>query len=190
MRGSPGLLGLTLSIGAAIALLTACGSSIGDSGPQVLTAARIDSTDCSAGAQAASDLRPVLRQLDDSLTALGPVFEHRDLPGALAQLDSAWLSADRISGRLDTAADAMTPASPIQIEYRNASESGTHLRDRLTEVRGALAAGQSQIDQSPRLQPAVTAFYGSVQRLSPACSNHFSASTADTTTGPTARPTR
>ncbi|MFI9504981.1 hypothetical protein [Nocardia sp. NPDC052566] len=179
MRGSTGRLGLVLTIGATVAVLAACGEPIGDSGPQAITTMRSDSADCTGGAQATSDLQPALRRLGDSLTALGPAAERDDLPGELTQLDSARQSADRISWRLGTAADAMTADSPVQTEFRNASVSSAQLRDRLTEVRSRLTGSRARGDQPPQIQPAIMAFNGSVQWLSLACSNLFSPSTVD-----------
>ncbi|MFI9504743.1 hypothetical protein [Nocardia sp. NPDC052566] len=167
-----------------LVVVAGCDSTGG--GARTAATRDVDAADCTAGAKATSSLQPVLQRLSDSLTAVGPAAERNDLDDVLAQLDGGREAADRISGTLGAAATGMT-ASPIQVEFRSASTAGAGLRDLLTEVRGTLASGRGNGDQTPPLQSSVTAFNTSIERLSLACSTYFSASTVEP---PTITPSR
>ncbi|BEK89131.1 hypothetical protein [Nocardia seriolae] len=143
------LLGIALSAGATVALLTAYGGSISDVRAHSITTVSTDSADCRTGAQTVSDLQPVLRQLGDSLTALGPAADRNILPTALAQLDDARRSADRISGGFAAAADAMSAPSMIRSEFRHPAavlgrQAGALARDRRARC-GAGCRADSQL---------------------------------------------
>lgn len=170
-------------------LLTACSNSDSEAGSKSTTTASADSVNCQDGARTTSNLQPALRQLSDSLTAVGPASERNDLTAVLDNLSTARQAADQLSGGLGAAANAMTQPSLIYTDFRTAADSGAGLRDMLTGLHDTLQAGRVQEDQSPQLQSAVTAFNSSVERLSLACSNYFSAATVEPTTT-TPRPTR
>ncbi|MFJ4654210.1 hypothetical protein ACIP5Y_23330 [Nocardia sp. NPDC088792] len=166
-------------------LLTACGGN--DAGSQASTTSA-DSADCASGAAVTSNLQPAIRQLTDSLNAVGPASERNDREAVLAQIDGARRSADQISAGLGAAAGAMTATSLIRTEFQNASASGAGLRDSLDQLRAVVVGGPAQGDPSAQLQNSVASFNASVERLSLACSANFSGSTVEPTT--TVAPTR
>ncbi|MFI1918086.1 hypothetical protein [Nocardia sp. NPDC020380] len=175
-------LGLPVLLAMVIALLTACGAAEGDAGSRTATTTGRDSANCSGGATATSNLQPEIRRLTDGLNGLQSASQRNDLDAVLQQLDSARQAADRIGGGLSTAAAAMSTPSLIRTEFENASASGAGLRDTLDGLRAVLTGNRAQDDQSAQLQNSVTAFNTSVERLSLACSNLFSASTVEPTT--------
>lgn len=179
--------GVAMFLAVLVTLLTACDSGGSDAGSRT-PATGPDSADCSGGASATSNLQSAIRQLTDSLNALGPASQRNDVNGVLDQLDSARRAADQISGRLGAAATVMSTPSLIRTEFQNASDSSAGVRDTVDALRGAVTGNGPQGDQSAQLQSTVTAFNTSVERLTLACSNFFSASTVERTTAPPTRP--
>lgn len=173
-------------VAATVGLAAACGGNAGGGSP--VTTAGPDAADCSGGATATRTLQETIRQLTDSLNAIGPASERNDLTAVLAQLDTARGSADRISGGLGAAAAAMTPSSLVRTEFQQAAASGAGLRDTLDGLRGVLTGDRPQGDETAQLQNSVTGFNTAVERVSLACSNVFSAATVEPTT--TVVPTR
>lgn len=133
-----------------------------------------------------------MRQLTDNLAALGPAAERNDLSEVRSRLDSARGSAAQISGGLAGAATTMSQGSLIRTQFQAAADAGGVLRDTLDDLNGKLGGAQPPDEEAgARLQQSVTEFNAAVERVSLACSNHFSAAVVEPTTSvPPTRTTR